>query len=173
MTPTPEQTAPPRVRPNTRTLTDAAVLDALRHAQALLGERPLSLGALQRLCVAHPDDPRLVAPRTAAKRFGGWSNALERAGLATNRRGNPNRDADRPDYGRARTFSDADCLAALARVAEELGSPRLSVAAYDAYRAEREPSLPASGTITSRATWTEMCARAGLRARRAARTTGR
>lgn len=89
---------------------DSYLLAALKRAAGHC-DGYLSAGVYNALVATQPFDEPLPCAATIGRRFGGWSAAMEAAGLMANPR---NRD----NYRRT---SAEECLAAVAQVAEECG----------------------------------------------------
>lgn len=104
---------------------DESLLDELRRVASIVPS-----GALTRAIF---DQHSRASASTAMKRFGGWQQALEAAGLALRYSGRPVSDRMRQQPGNA--VSREDVLAELRRVAEALGRSDLTVDDFNAHAA--------------------------------------
>ncbi len=113
---------------------DQELLAALR-AAALHLASPMGHDAYRSWAHGRSRDGRpWPGTQVAMQRFGGWRNALARAGLPTNRGGGPRT-----------TYDLDDAVAAITTAWRELGRYP-SVVEYDAWRAGRS-GIPASATV--------------------------
>ena len=115
-----------------QTFTDAELLDAL-HRAALDAPSPMSIESYRRWANGADAERRRPGSEVFKLRFGGWRQALARAGLPTNSRSGPQA-----------SYRYEDVVAAVAAAWRELGSYP-SVTRYDAWRAGRA-QLPVAAT---------------------------
>ena len=91
--------------------------------------------------------------QVASKRFGSWHDALIRAGLHAN----PSTASEK-----RRKFSESQCVQAVLRVRDALGSTP-TIAEYDRFVRQSRESLPSSSTVRNRCGgWENVLDKAGL-----------
>ena len=115
-----------------QTYTETELLDALRSA-ASHSPSPMSIESYRRWANGANDELRRPGSEVFKLRFGGWRQALGRAGLPINSRNGPQA-----------SYRYEDVVAAVAAAWRELGSYP-SVTRYDAWRAGRA-QLPVAAT---------------------------
>lgn len=131
------------------TYDDDSVLSEVRRVAALLPEGPLTRPAF--------DAEALVKSTTLIRRFGGWRQTLDRAGLGE-RYGGPAVTRLMREQAQNRDMTDEDVAAELRRVAEVKGSPVLTVKDLTTYG-----SRAGAGLVRSRfGTWSNALEAAGL-----------
>jgi 5-methylcytosine-specific restriction endonuclease McrA len=127
--------------------TDEAILAEIRRVAKLAPKGPLTTNTFDRLARVHSSTP--------VKRFGGWSKALARAGLAHRSIDKIGKLGQRPF--RPRYLTDAEMLDELRRVARKIGKPRHSMRRHDCH------STVGSYIYRDRfGSWNEAIRRAGL-----------
>jgi hypothetical protein len=125
-----------------------AMLGEIRRVAGLVGSGPLTQTAFEKYSK--------VSSSAVRKRFGGWRQALEAAGLGELYSGQPVTDAMRKRC--VRRLADGEILAQLARVAHSLGSDTLTQAQFNAYA-----SINSATVLRRFGSWAAGLERAGLR----------
>lgn len=127
---------------------DASLLEELRRVASLVQSPVLTQSEFDRHSKASPSIIR--------RRFGGWAQALARAGLADRFSGTT--EAKRTLNHAARTFSDDELLSELRAVAQKLGADTVTVEQFN-----RHGRMNAETVRRRFGSWWRAAERAGLR----------
>ena len=127
---------------------DDALVAEIRRAVGLLPAGPVTRGAFNRVS--------RVSSSTLVRRFGGWQQALERAGLSDRYFGRHVSAKMRQQH--TRTLSDDDLLDELRHVAEVLGTHTVTMAEFN----RTSPRANSAGIKRRFGSWKAALQRAGL-----------
>lgn len=133
---------------------DDALLDELRRVAVMAADKPLTIARFNLMARVSYD--------TVRHRFGGWRQALERAGLGHRYSGRKVTQKQR--LSPSRNLSDAAVLEEMRRLARAKGGAPLLLVDVDA-----SPRLARSTLVSRFGSWAEALRRAGLRQARLGR----